>query len=202
MSLDPGESFAAFARRSAVRAAEDAAHGAMPFDLAVLAVKPKNDMSRTALFDVLFHYDAAHGAPAPGWQAVDTGLGWGKYDLVLSLTADADGVATSLVFNRDLFDAATGADMSERFVRLVSAAMAAPGSALSTLDIMLPGERTALLARAADVADYPADLTLVSAFEAMAAAHAGRIAASDAAGALTYEALNARANRIAHALIA
>ncbi len=202
VSLDPGESFAAFARRSAVRAAEDAAHGAMPFDLAVLAVKPKNDMSRTALFDVLFHYDAAHGAPAPGWQAVDTGLGWGKYDLVLSLTADADGVATSLVFNRDLFDAATGADMSERFVRLVSAAMAAPGSALSTLDIMLPGERAALLARAADVADYPADLTLVSAFEAMAAAHAGRIAASDAAGALTYEALNARANRIAHALIA
>ncbi|MFG1420391.1 amino acid adenylation domain-containing protein [Roseixanthobacter liquoris] len=202
VSVDPGESFAAFARRSAARAAQDAAHGAMPFDLAVLAVKPKNDMSRTALFDVLFHYDAGHGAPAAGWHGVDTGLGWGKYDLVLSLTADADGVATSLVFNRDLFDPATGADMSERFVRLVSAAMAAPGSALSTLDILLPGERAALLARAADVADYPADVTLVSVFEAVAAAHAARIAVSDAAGALTYEALNARANRIAHALIA
>ncbi|MFG1425019.1 amino acid adenylation domain-containing protein [Roseixanthobacter glucoisosaccharinicivorans] len=202
VSVDPGESFAAFARRSAARAAEDATHGAMPFDLAVLAVKPKNDMSRTALFDVLFHYDTAHGNPAPGWQAADTGLGWGKYDLVLSLTADADGLATSLVFNRDLFDAATGADMSERYVRLVSAAMAAPGSALSTLDIMLPGERAALLARAADVADFPADVTLVSVFEAVAGAHAARIAASDAAGALTYEALNARANRIAHALIA
>ncbi|MGV6872147.1 amino acid adenylation domain-containing protein [Pseudochelatococcus sp. B33] len=200
VAINPRESFSAFARRSAARHAQDADHATMPFDLAVLAVNPKNDMSRTALFDVLFHYDAAPAPSVRGWSRVDTGLGWGKYDLVLSLADEADGLSTSLVFNRDLFDAETGADMSERFVRLVSAAMEMPRRAVCELDIMLPGERAALLARARDVADYPQHLTLVAAFEAMAGAYEERIAVSDATRDLTYGTLNRLANRLAHTL--
>lgn len=195
-----GESFLDFARRSADLFAEDALRCAMPFDLAVLAVKPKNDMSRTALFDVLFHYDGEH-RPRQGWHSVDTGLGWGKYDLVLSLSEEGEGLATSLVFNRDLFDAPTGAEMSERFARLLTVAIARPQTPLAALDIMLPGEEAALLARAGNVADYPRDLTLVSAFEAVAAQHATRAAVSDETTILSYAELNAWANRIAHRLL-
>ncbi|MGI6247460.1 MAG: amino acid adenylation domain-containing protein [Pseudochelatococcus sp.] len=200
LDVEAGEGFAALVRRAAARRQADAAHGAIPFDLLVLAVKPRNDMSRTALFDVLFHHENATAALPAGWAAVDTGLGWGKYDFVLSVVPDGDGLAVSLVYNRDLFDAASAQAVHARYGQLLAAALAQPERPLSALDIMLPGERAALLAEAGEVADYPRGLTLTARFEEMAARHGARIAVTDTDGELTYAALDARANRLAHRL--
>ncbi|MBP2227690.1 amino acid adenylation domain-containing protein [Azospirillum agricola] len=201
--LDAAPGFADLLRQSAGRRRAAEAHAAMPFDHVVLAIKPKNDMSRTALFDVLFHHDAG-GAPAlaaAGGRIVDTGLGWGKYDLVLSLR-DADGgtLDATLVYNRDLFDDAGARRILERFRRLAVTATAAPETPLADLDLMVEGERESLLTRAAQVAGYPRHLTIQTAFEAAAERHGDRIAVTDGDRSLTYAALNAQANRLARAL--
>lgn len=198
--LDAAPGFAALALQTAERHAAAEAHAGLPFDHAVLAVKPKNDMSRTALFDVLFHHDR-DGAAVPGGRVVDTGLGWGKYDLVLSLRAGEDGaLGASLVHNRDLFDDSSAARFLHRFRRLLEEAVAAPDAPLAELDLMLEGERAALLARAGTVADYPRDMTLQTAFESAAARHADRTAITDGRRSVRYDAVNRWANRLAHAL--
>lgn len=198
--LDAAPGFAALALQAAERHAAAETHAGLPFDHAVLAVKPKNDMSRTALFDVLFHHDT-DGAVVPGGRVVDTGLGWGKYDLVLSLRAEASGALdASLVHNRDLFDDSSAARILHRFRRLLEEAVAAPDAPLADLDLMLEGERAALLARAGTVADYPRNTTLQTAFESAAARHAARTAITDGDLALSYDTVNRWANRLAHAL--
>ena len=54
-------------------------HGQMDFDAVVLDLKPENDMSRTALFDILIVRDS----PTPQ-RCTPGAIGWGKYDLVLA----------------------------------------------------------------------------------------------------------------------
>lgn len=98
-------------------------HGHMPFDHIVLAANPENDMSRTALFDVLFAGEDAHTAKISS-ESVLTGLGWGKYDLVLAYR-NASGSASSgeavFVYNSLFFEAETIERMMRRFVTLLEA---------------------------------------------------------------------------------
>jgi amino acid adenylation domain-containing protein len=174
----------------------------MPFDLVVLAVKPQNDMSRTALFDVLFHYDRTpelQSFAGASVRTVDTGLGWGKYDLVLSLRPDPDGVRGSLVYNLELFAAATASRIAQRFVRLVESLVAAPEQRLKDVDLLLPGEFESILAGLRDIAEYPRDLTIHGAFEQVAAARA-HATAIFGDRTLSYGELNRAANRLAHRL--
>ena len=199
----PGETFPALATRSRDIRRTALAHAAMPFDLIVLAVKPKNDMSRTALFDVLFRYDDAPEPPAFGTRRasmVETGLGWGKHDLALSIRAYADGLDVSLVYNRDLFAASTATRIVARFHRLLAEAMALPAQPIAALDILLDGERENILARARAVAEYPRDLTIHGVFERIAAAQPQAIAAISGGQTLSYDELNRAANRVAHRL--
>jgi iturin family lipopeptide synthetase A len=199
LHVDGSTSFADLVRRRASEAAAARARGALPFDRIVLAVKPRNDMSRTALFDVLFHYAEPE---AGAWEPIETGLGWGKYDLVLSVAAGAGEASTSLVFNRDLFDPETGRRLHDRFAQVLAAALAAPDRPLAELDLMLPGERAALLAKAGTIAGYPRALTLVAAFAAAASRHGRRVAVTDAGGAITYAELDRGSERLARHLLA
>ncbi|WP_375413897.1 amino acid adenylation domain-containing protein [uncultured Bradyrhizobium sp.] len=203
LEMLPGDTFAALVIRSRDIHRTALAHAAMPFDLMVLAVKPKNDMSRTALFDVLFHYDDAPEPPAFGTlhaRMVDTGLGWGKYDLVLSIRAHADGLDLSLVYNRDLFAQSTAARIAARFHRLLAEATAQPSQPIAALEILLDGERQAALARARDIAEYPRDLTIHGVFERIAAAQPTAVAVISGERTLSYDELNRAANRLAHRL--
>ena len=202
IAILPDETFPALAARARDIRRAGLVHAAMPFDSIVLAVKPKNDMSRTALFDVLFHYDDAPEPPAFDTlrpSVLETGLGWGKYDLALSIRAHARGCDVSLVYNRDLFDQSTAERIAARFHRLLTEATAQPAQAIAALDILLEGERETILARARDLADYPRDLTIHGAFERVAAAGPAA-AVIDGDRVWSYDALNRAANRVAHRL--
>jgi amino acid adenylation domain-containing protein len=174
----------------------------MPFDLIVLAVKPTNDMSRTALFDVLFHYDDTPEPLVGGLSGtvLDTGLGWGKYDLVLTVRPVADGLSVSLVYNRDIFDDATGDLLARRFVRLLESATATPAAPLASLDIMVEGELEHLIERARTLADYPRERTIHGIFEEVAARRGDAVAISCDGWTLSYADVNRLANRLAHRL--
>jgi len=81
-------------------------NSALPFDLLVQRLKPPKDMSRTALFDVLFQFldDEPHIWTVPNGEVrrIDTFLGYGKYDLNLTMRRRDNAVSGYLEFNQEL----------------------------------------------------------------------------------------------------
>jgi len=182
-------------------------HQAMPFGPLVLALRPEMDMSRTALFDVLFGHDE-EPAPEIGLgegvtaRLIDTNLGYGKYDLNLSLQAErGGGLAGALVYNADLHDADFMAQMMRHLGRLLRAALADPTAGIDDLPLLDAAEERRQLVDWNDTAaGAPRERTLPELFAAQAARTPDRIALSHGAEGVTYAALEARANRLAHHL--
>uniref|UniRef100_UPI00383A2F91 condensation domain-containing protein n=1 Tax=Streptomyces galbus TaxID=33898 RepID=UPI00383A2F91 len=86
---------------------------------------PIKDMSRTALFDVLFQYDERSGRRLRSGDIaatlLETNLGHGKYDLHLQLYPEGEGFQARLAYNADFFDAWLIEQMMGHFVRLLRA---------------------------------------------------------------------------------
>ena len=107
--LGGNPSFTTLVHRLQKTVAQAQAHQEMPFDKLVQLLKPEKDMSRTALFDVLFQFDdeappvftlgQAHA------QQIDTNFGYGKYDLNLLVRRSAEGFTVTAVYNSDIYDA-------------------------------------------------------------------------------------------------
>ncbi|MEP5728229.1 MAG: amino acid adenylation domain-containing protein [Sulfitobacter sp.] len=97
-------------------AAQANTHGQTDFDTVVLDLKPENDMSRTALFDVLMVRDNA----VPSQRCAPGATGWGKYDLVLAPLFRRDGgLDLGLTFNALMFDQDTVDRWGEMLVHLL-----------------------------------------------------------------------------------
>ena len=101
------------------------AHQEMPFDKLVQLLNPEKDMSRTALFDVLFQFD---DAAAPVFflgeteaQQIDTNFGYGKYDLNLLIRRSGEGFTVTAVYNADIYDAWNMRQMLSHFEVLIDA---------------------------------------------------------------------------------
>jgi amino acid adenylation domain-containing protein len=182
-------------------------HQEMPFDSLVRALKPAADMSRTALFDVLFGHDEeplpeiglGEGVVA---RIVETNLGFGKYDLNLALQAGRGGTfAGTLVYNADFHDAWFIAQMMRHLERLLREAMADPDTGIDDLPLLSAQEEEKQLVEwNATAAGAPRESTLHDLFAAQAGRTPERIALSHGETRLTYAELEARANRLAHFL--
>ena len=196
---DPGAaaSLAALAARGRVERAAAERHGAMAFDRVVLAVKPQNDMSRTALFDVLFDDGEGELAGLADPSLIDPGLGWGKYDLVLCLRGAGEDLSVSLVFNRLLFDDASADRIAELFRRLAEAAANDPDAPLASVDLLGAAARFALAESLAVPAPQRTDATIPSLFRAVAAARGEAIAVTDGERQISYRQLDRAAQAIA-----
>jgi syringomycin synthetase protein SyrE len=178
----------------------------MPFDLLVNRLKPPNDMSRTALFDVLFDCEEEPArllqfGPAAA-QVVDFNLGYGKYDINLYLRADDDGWAGSLVYNRKLYDRQTIEQMARHWHGVLASIVADIDTPVSSLSLLSSVERHQQIEIwNATESNYPAAKNLCQLFEEQAHAGGERIAASFEDQQLSYAELNQLANRLAHFLI-
>jgi non-ribosomal peptide synthetase component F len=139
-----------------------------------------------------------------------------KFDLTFSLQEvpgslqdlpGQGGLTGAIEYATDLFDAATIARLAAQFRHLAAACAAAPETRIGALPLMDAAERAAVVAgwapapppaaRAAETGTGRLD-TLVS---AAAARHPDRIALRYEGISLTYAALEARANRLAHRLV-
>ncbi|MEV4114806.1 amino acid adenylation domain-containing protein [Nonomuraea sp. NPDC049695] len=185
-SGDP--SFAELLER--VKAADLAAfdHGELPFERLVEALNPHRTRNRHPLFQVmLVHQDLAEV------PVVHTGTA--KFDLTLNLDPTGTGF---LEYSRDLFDRATARALVTRLTRLLDQALADPSRPIGRLDLLDAAERRTILQEwNGDLVSEPG-ATLPGLFEEQAR----RTPGATAVGELTYAELNARANRLAHKLIA
>jgi nonribosomal peptide synthetase DhbF len=187
-------------------------HQDIPFERVVEAIQPVRSMARHPLFQVVL---ALQNTPweslaLPGIAVTPIGLPWtiAKFDLTFNLEECHDehgqplGLNGVLEYSLDLFDRSTAEAIVARFVRLLEATVAAPDVPVYCLDILAPSERRLLLENSnvrLDHAIPPTDL--VALFEAQVERSPDAVALAWDDRTLSYRALNAAANRLAHELI-
>jgi amino acid adenylation domain-containing protein len=183
-------------------------HQDLPFERLVEMVSLPRDPARQPLFQVAL---VMQNMPVPDLrlpglsvEPLDIDTGTAKFDLTLQVAETDDGLAGSIEYSTDLFDAATIDRMIGHFGSLLEGAAADPDRRLSSLPLLTGEERRDLLA-AADVASSPAAGTdgtrcLHELFEARAVLAPDAPALTFEGESLDYGRLNARADRLARLL--
>ena len=182
-------------------------HQDLPFQKLVEALAPARDLSRNPRFQVLFVLQntpaaalaleglAASRVPLAGHSA--------KFDLALSLDESADGLQASWEYASDLFEATTIERMAGHFQVLLEAIAANPEQRIGELPLLTAPERHQLLVHWNDTAtDYPKDHCIHQLCEEQAARTPEAVAVVFEDQQLTYAELKARANQLAHHLLA
>ncbi|HKP10635.1 MAG TPA: condensation domain-containing protein, partial [Blastocatellia bacterium] len=156
--------FVEFLERARQTALEAFAHQDYPFALLVKRLQPERDASRSPLFQAMFVLQKSHLADAPGLapfalgesgarlrlgsldiESVALDMRVAQFDLTLSAAELEAGLAFSLEYNADLFDAATAARMADHFRTLVENVVATPQCPVADLPLMSPAESRHLL---------------------------------------------------------
>ncbi|MGW0934575.1 non-ribosomal peptide synthase/polyketide synthase [Streptomyces sp. NPDC002666] len=183
----------------------------LPFEYLVEALNPSRSLSHHPLFQVMLvlqNNARAEFAP-PGLRVgeMDLPTATSKFDLVLSLTerhaedGSPAGIDAAVQFASDLYDPATAETLLARLGRLLTAAVADPRRSLGRIDLLSAEERRELLPSPDGVARPAPAATLPALFRARVEERPGAVAVESAGTTLTYAELDARANRLAHALI-
>ncbi|MEU4298932.1 non-ribosomal peptide synthase/polyketide synthase [Kitasatospora aureofaciens] len=186
------------------------AHQDVPFEHLVEALNPTRTLAHHPLFQTML---ALQNAPLgtfdlPGLR-VETGLvhtGTAKCDLTFILGEEPGGGGLSGVveYSTDLFDEATVAGIVDRWLRLLRAVAADPGRRIGRVDVLSAEELRALLPAGLAGTEGEQDASgvgLTVLFERQVRANPAAVALTDGEVTLSYGELNARANRLAHALI-
>ncbi len=178
----------------------------LPFEKLVEHLQPERSLSRHPLFQVMvaFQNSVSADLDLPGLDAKleTTGVGIAKFDLHLSIAERARVIDCALEYRSDLFDRSTVAAMTDRLYRLLEFAVASPDRPIGTFDLVTADEREALLAAGTGVTLPAPEVSVPELFEAAVAKTPDARAVLFEGESVTFAELNARANRVAHALIA
>jgi|GEM_PF-3210481 len=194
--INPDDHFDAVTERIGEDTRRARAYGQLPFDKLVRAISPAKNMSRTALFDVLFEYrkQADHTARAGDVRmgVPQLNAGYGKYDYNLFLHDNGTGISGTLAFNLDYFDRQRVGRLVRHYHELLHGLLDCPAAPVARIDLSTPEERDEVLAKARRAADayYPADQTILDLFERQVLANPGRVAVECQGESLTYAELD------------
>ncbi|WP_081220137.1 non-ribosomal peptide synthetase [Streptomyces sp. M41(2017)] len=189
------------------------AHQDVPFELVVNELNPVRSPAQHPLFQVLLamQNNASVRLDLPE-LTTDVRLGdsdVAKFDLTLELFEQhaeedvPDGISGRLGYALDLFTADTAQRIAACFERLLAAVAADPDLSLSRIDLLSPEEHRRLVVERNDTAvPYADNTTLHRMVQEQAARTPDAPAVLCGAEELTYGELDARANRLAHHLIA
>ncbi|MET9611076.1 amino acid adenylation domain-containing protein, partial [Streptomyces sp. NPDC006512] len=188
------------------------AHQDVPFERLVEVLNPARSLARHPLFQVMlaFQNNAEATLDLDGLHAtaLPVRLEAAKFDLLFSLeeTFTADGGPAGLrgvvEYSTDLFDRSTAEAIGARLARLLDAVTADPNLPVAAVDVLTDTERTHVLGDWNDTAREVADATVPELFQQQAGRTPHAPAVLHAGRELTYDELNARANRLARLLIA
>ena len=203
--LSGNPSFSSLVQRLKKTVDQAEAHQEMPFDKLVQLLNPEKDMSRTALFDVLFQFDD-DAAPVFSFgetpaQQIDTNFGYGKYDLNLLVRRSAEGFTVTAVYNSDIYDAWNIRQMLGHFKVLIDAFAIDPEQRIDDITLLSTAEEQQQLSGWNNThASYPADKTIHQLFEEQVTRTPENIAVTFGDEHVTYFELDERVNRLAHYL--
>jgi amino acid adenylation domain-containing protein len=178
-------------------------HQDVPFEQVVEAVQPDRSAGHHPLFQIMF---TQQDAGRPGQETARVELPKGpetadaQFDLAASVRSTGEGLVVVWEYSTDLFDHGTIASFARAFETLLAGAVADPDAPIDRLPILSPADRRAILVDWNQTA-FESHGLVHELVEAQVRRSPGAIAVADARDAITYDALNARANRLARALI-
>jgi len=206
-SVDPTGSFIRNLKETKESYENSLACQDLPFELLVEKLDPGIDMSRTALFDVLFQYEPESDNDPDGFcfdvREIGINYGLGKYDLNLLVRDSDQRGKLFLTYNSLYFEEVSAMAFLEHFCNLATQLICDPDRAVIEGEIAGERERLQVLAQLDNTSiPFDQDETIVSLFERRVILSPGNTAIRFGNGAVTYLELNGRANRLARFLLA
>ena len=180
------------------------ANGDLPFDALVEALHTARDPGRTPIFQTMFalQHEPDPVLTLPGVRAtpVDPRAGTAKFDLLLVMRADAEGLRADFEYNTDLFDLETIQRLCDRFVVLLENFPGDDHRQVSALSLLPESERRLLAEWNETDEVYPRDSTIHELFAAEAGRRANDVVVIQGERRQTYGEINERADALARRL--
>ncbi|MRH91646.1 amino acid adenylation domain-containing protein [Nocardia sp. SYP-A9097] len=218
--IDPAISFEELLKQVRDNDVRAFGHVDVPFERLVELLDPARSQARNPLFQVMLAFQnmAPTRLELPGLSVAgaDLEIPFAKFDLQLTMAesyderGDASGLAAEFSYALDLFDESTVAVFAERFERILAAVSTDPGAPVGDIALFDAAERqrvvrdwnaTGFDLEAAVGLPEGISPTLVSMFDAQAAATPDAVALVFEDEWLTYRELQQRANRLARRLM-
>lgn len=200
------ESFSDLLTRVMAANSEAFDHQNYPFDRLVDELNIPRDLSRSPVFDLLvvlqnieqasFNLNSAVIREFERFESVS------KFDMDFMFTEQDGKIEMLLAYNTDLFDRTTIERLGCHLVQLMRSAVDDPDQPISRLELLTPAEREQILIGWNATAHPRPEACAHQLFEAWAARTPDAAAVVFEEDRITYGALNARANQLAHTLIA
>lgn len=179
----------------------------IPFEKVVEAAAVKRDMSASPLFPVMF---VLQNTPENGDEAELQGLEFleepashnsSKFEITFSLRESKRGINIHVEYCTDLFERATIERMIGHYETILQAIVPLQHIKIGLLPMLKTTEQLQLLKEFTHTAvTYPVDKTVIDLFEKQALAAPGNIAVIFEGQQFTYEALQAKSERLADLL--
>jgi amino acid adenylation domain-containing protein len=182
-------------------------HQDIPFEQVIEALSPQRSLAHSPVFQVVFAWqNAPEGRfemPGLQLQAIGAHVPTIKFDLELSLQDQGDRIAGHIGYACALFDRTTVERHVSHWQTLLRALVIDDQGRVARLALMSDAEQHQLLHGYNDTAaSFPADSCVHELFEAQVQRTPEATALVFDDNSLTYAELNAKANRLAHHLIA
>nr|WP_295873271.1 non-ribosomal peptide synthase/polyketide synthase [uncultured Chitinophaga sp.] len=184
-------------------------HQVFPLDEIVAALPLKRDRSRSALFDVMVVLQNNESTYLQQYRIGDLVINEyaaeerrdSKFDLLFHFEERGEEIMVKLTYNSDIYFRNTIIRLGNHLLQLLEALMAQPHQPLQQLDYLTAAEKQQLLVSFNKNTSAPAgDKTLTMMFEDRVAAIPGHTAIMFEGNIITYQALNEKANQLAHYL--
>ena len=205
--IDGQQTFASLLQQVKQTALWAQAHQELPFEQLVEALQPQRSLSHTPLFDVLFNHQRQVGdsvertLPGLTVQRMDWQQHSAQFDLALDTEEQGEHLHASLTYASDVYDPATIERLAGHWLNLLRAVVREPQQRIAGLPMLDEVEQQALIAQwNPQVLSQPLAPNLHQMFEAQVALQPQAVALRCDGDSLSYGALNAQANRLAHKL--
>ncbi len=205
VAIDAELPFDTLMRQSSVSLLDAFDHQNLTYGTLLRKLPVARDPSRLPLVSVLFNVDR-DAAPGQGsFPDIEAELGsvpraCENFELFVNITPVARGMQVEVQYNTDLFDGVTVSRWLQVYEQLLRGAVAAPTRTVGQLGVMPPSEETALRALQPAPVSHTGAPLMHAAFGAQAIASPASAALRHGGSAMRYGDLDARANRLAHAL--
>lgn len=202
--LDGDPTFHELVQRVRQTALEAYAHQELPLELLIDKIRPEQDRSRSALFQVMLIFQnwvlpelELHELKGSA-QIVRTDNS--KFDFTIELRSVGEAIEGVIEYNTDLFDADTIDRLWGHLAGYLHRAIAAPEQRAGAISLLTSRERQVVAEWNATERAYPRETSLAELVEAQVERTPRAIAVVFRKQRLTYGELNERANQLAHEL--
>ncbi|HRP55245.1 amino acid adenylation domain-containing protein [Agriterribacter sp.] len=200
------ESFLTVSRRIKQVAFNAFEHQDIPFEMIVESLNPSRDASKNPLFQVVFQLQSTDEETTAG-QPEETDLPnvhvtTSKFDLMLSITQSAHGLAGYFEYNSDRFPGRAINDLIRHFLQLLTQIAGEPQTLVAELSLLDTKEKALVKQTGSGSATaWPEDIFIHDLIAERALMNPGKTAVFSEVHSLTYGQLEVQSNQLANLLI-